>query len=58
MEEKVLKASDIPMGYAMCFNSGCADKDTLNFRPRSRRKYCRKYLSTTLSMASNLTTIK
>ena len=28
MEEKVLKASDIPMGYAMCFNSGCADKDT------------------------------
>lgn len=26
MEEKVLKANDIPMGYAMCFNDGCADK--------------------------------
>lgn len=27
MEEKVLKANDIPMGYTMCFNDGCADKD-------------------------------
>lgn len=28
MEEKELKAKDIPMGYELCFNSGCADKDT------------------------------
>ena len=27
MEEKELKAKDIPMGYELCFNSGCADKD-------------------------------
>ena len=28
MEEKELKAKDIPMGYELCFNSGCADNDT------------------------------
>ena len=27
MEDKILKESDIPMGYELCFNSGCADKD-------------------------------
>ena len=27
MEEKELKAKDIPMGYELCFNSACADKD-------------------------------
>ena len=27
MEEKELKARDIPMGYELCFNSGCANKD-------------------------------
>ena len=27
MEEKELKAEDIPMGYPLCFNSECADKD-------------------------------
>jgi hypothetical protein len=27
MEEKELKAKDIPMGYPLCFNSECADKD-------------------------------
>ena len=26
MEEKELKTNDIPMGYELCFNSGCADK--------------------------------
>ena len=28
MEEKELKSKDIPSGYALCFNSDCADKDT------------------------------
>ncbi len=28
MEDKILKESDIPMGYELCFNGGCADKDT------------------------------
>ena len=28
MEEKELKVNDIPSGYALCFNSDCADKDT------------------------------
>ena len=27
MEEKELKANDIPWGYPLCFNDGCADKD-------------------------------
>ncbi len=27
MEEKELKAKDIPWGYPLCFNSECADKD-------------------------------
>ena len=27
MEERELKAEDIPMGYPLCFNSECADKD-------------------------------
>ena len=27
MEERELKAKDIPWGYPLCFNSGCADKD-------------------------------
>ena len=27
MEEKELKAKDIPGGYALCFNSNCADKE-------------------------------
>ena len=27
MEERELKADDIPMGYPLCFNSECADKD-------------------------------
>ncbi len=27
MEERELKAEDIPMGYPLCFNSDCADKD-------------------------------
>ena len=26
MEEKELKAKDIPMGYPLCFNEGCAEK--------------------------------
>ncbi len=25
MEERELKAEDIPMGYPLCFNSECAD---------------------------------
>ena len=28
MEEKELKAKDIPMGYARCFNDACKRKDT------------------------------
>ena len=28
MEEKELKAKDIPMGYALCFNDACKRKDT------------------------------
>ena len=28
MEEKELKAKDIPMGYALCFNDACNRKDT------------------------------
>lgn len=28
MEDKILKESNIPMGYELCFNGGCADKDT------------------------------
>ena len=27
MEEKELKAKDIPSGYALCFNSECAPKE-------------------------------
>ena len=27
MEEKELKAKDIPWGYPLCFNNECADKD-------------------------------
>ena len=27
MEERELKAKDIPWGYALCFNSECTDKD-------------------------------
>ena len=27
MEEKELKAEDIPWGYPLCFNNECADKD-------------------------------
>jgi hypothetical protein len=27
MEDKVLTVNDIPEGYALCFNNGCADKD-------------------------------
>ena len=27
MEEKELKAKDIPRDYPLCFNSECADKD-------------------------------
>ena len=27
MEEKELKAEDIPKGYPLCFNNECADKD-------------------------------
>ena len=27
MEERELKAEDIPMGYPLCFNSECVDKD-------------------------------
>lgn len=27
MEERELKAEDVPMGYPVCFNSECADKD-------------------------------
>ena len=27
MEEKELKAKDIPMGYPLCFNSECGNKD-------------------------------
>ena len=28
METKELKAKDIPMGYALCFNDACNRKDT------------------------------
>ena len=28
MEEKELKAKDIPMGYARCFNDACKRKET------------------------------
>ena len=28
MEEKELKAKDIPMGYARCFNDACKRRDT------------------------------
>ena len=28
MENKELKAKDIPMGYARCFNDACNRKDT------------------------------
>ena len=28
METKELKAKDIPMGYALCFNDACKRKDT------------------------------
>ncbi len=28
MENKELKAKDIPMGYALCFNDACNRKDT------------------------------
>ena len=28
MEEKELKAEDIPKGYPLCFNNECADKDS------------------------------
>ena len=29
METKELKAKDIPMGYALCFNDTCNRKETL-----------------------------
>ena len=30
MENKELKAEDIPMGYPLCFNKECAEKEKSN----------------------------
>ena len=42
MEEKELKAKDIPGGYALCFNSDCAKKNTCMHYLAKQLKGCER----------------
>ena len=52
MEEKELKAKDIPMGYPLCFNESCAEKGKcMHFQARLLMPERRYYGSAVFPLA-------